>query len=148
VYIFQLSICRPLYQQYRVSPEQVDLCQRYVDESTNSVFYLVPSAHEAGLFYLVTWDRNHGCFGCTCPAMNPPTDEHGYFLYSPRSCWHVRAALVHAMQYAELKRGEAEAQAMRVAYHNDHPTEYSEVEIKTAQERYSPRPFCLLKGGE
>jgi hypothetical protein len=123
-----------LYHEYRVAPEQVDACQRYVDESTNTVFYLVPSASEAGLFYKVEWNRNFHRFSCQCKA-----NQNGM------SCWHIRAVLVHATQFAEIKRAEAEAQAMRVAYHNDHPTEPTEAEIKAAQERYCPRPFTILK---
>jgi hypothetical protein len=130
-----------IYQQYRVTPGQVDLCQRYVDEAPNSVFYLVPSAHEAGLFYKVEWNRQYSRFSCQCKA-----NREGM------SCWHVRACLVHATQYAEAKRGEVEAEA-RIADEKAEyerlllvpPTRPSEKEVRAACKRNESKPFSILR---
>jgi hypothetical protein len=123
-----------IYQQYRVTPEQVDACSRWIDEQAKTVLYLVPSSSDPELTYHVTWDKSHNRSACDprCRA-----NQHGVL------CWHIRAAQVHATPYAEAKRAEAEAEAMRIAYANQHPYLWSESAIQAAQERYAPHPFSL-----
>ncbi len=133
-----------IFQEYRVTPEQVESCQRYIAEVTNQVFYLVPSAHEVGTYYRVNWDLNHGRFGCQCKA-----SANGM------NCWHVRAAIVSATQYAEAKRAETEAaariareteeaaQAARVQ--NARPYRPSQKAVAKACKRNAYEGFSLLK---
>lgn len=133
-----------IYQEYRVSEEQVDACQRYVDEQANTVFYLIPSATQAGLFYRVAWNLNHARFSCQCKA-----NQNGM------GCWHIRAAIVAATQYAEEKRAEAEA-ALRIAQEQEQAAQAERVQnarpyrparraVEKAIKRCEPKGFSLLR---
>jgi hypothetical protein len=132
---------KSIYEQYRVTPEQVDLCQRYIDEATNTVFYLVPSASEAGLYYKVEWNRDFGRFSCQCRA-----NREGM------SCWHCRAVVVHATQDANAIRAEAEAaermreeEAERERVQNARPYRPSTKAVRRDQERCQSQGFSLLR---
>src|SRR5205809_1395878 len=92
---------------YEVTEEQLDACTRVINEQTRETFYLVQSASDPEKVYKVTYNMTHHCLSCTCPAMNPPTDELGYAKYMPRICWHIRAVDKHNRQYHELKKAEA-----------------------------------------
>jgi hypothetical protein len=133
-----------IYQEYRVTPEQVDSCTRYVDEATNVVFYLIPSATTVGTFYRAAWNKNFARFSCECKANQ-----------SGMNCWHVRAALVAARLYADAKRDEAEA-AARIAQEQEQAAMQERVNsarpyrparrlVEKACKRNEPKGFSLLR---
>jgi hypothetical protein len=136
---------KSLYETYRVKPEEVDLATRFVD-SAGDVLYVVRSRTDPHKEYIVHFDRQHNALSCTCPAMNPPTDEQGFFKWSPTGCWHTRAAICAATIYANLVRGKAEEEAtqLRIAFADLAPYEYSEAEIDAAIERNRPCGFSLF----
>ncbi len=143
-----------------VTQEQLDRCSRIYDESHNhEVFYLVENSRgdvddEGNIIeYTVRYLKGKG-LTCTCPAGNPPCDEHGFFKYAPRMCWHIRAAVAHAVLYRHERQEQAQIEsyvrqgvdretAMRVTY--SQPTQYKEAQVKQAQERCQRKPFSILR---
>ena len=136
---------------YGPTEEQIDACTRVIDEKTHETFYIVQSATDPTVTYQVRYCKAHNCLSCTCPAMNPPTDEHGFFKYAPRTCWHVRAVTAHSRQYITAKKAEAiarkrqEEEEMLARVLNAKPFNYTEAEIQRDLKRYQPHAFSLLR---
>ncbi len=97
-----------------VTGEQLDACTRVIDEARREVFYIVASATDPDVTYQVRYNKQYKVLSCTCLAMNPPTDEQGYFKYAPRPCWHVRAVVEHNRQFKAAKKAEAQARARQL----------------------------------
>src|SRR6266516_3181852 len=125
-----------------ITPEQLDKTHRI--EHNGEIFYLVENSRgdvddEGNVIeYRVSYDKAHKCLTCTCPAGNPPSDEHGYLKYSPRTCWHLRVVIAHVQSLRQENKARAQIDlyvqqgfdletSMRVAYAK--PTEYSEAQV-------------------
>jgi len=131
-------------KSYGVTPEQIDACDRYVHENTGEVFYLVKSATTDGVYYRVTWNKQYRCLACTCQAAQ-----------TSLGCWHRRAVREANQQYRKAKQAEQVAQERQAQEHaamlarieaaNQHPTVYTEAEIKAAQYLNQPNEFKLLR---
>jgi len=132
---------KSINEQYRVSDEQLDAAQRFVNCATREVLYIVKSASEVGREYKVTWNKQFGRFQCECKAS-----------HNGMCCWHVRSALANEMLYQQAKRDEEEA-AKRIAEEKAEmerlmmvpPTRPSEKAVKAAIKRNRPQGFSLLR---
>jgi len=132
---------KSINEEYRVSDEQLDAAQRFVNCATKQVIYVVKSASDPDTQYIVKWDRNHSRFGCECKA-----SQVGM------CCWHVRSSLANEMLYQQAKRDE-EAAAIRIAEEKAEmerlmmvpPTRPSEKAVKAAIKRNRPQGFSLLR---
>ena len=126
-----------------VTQEQLDKCTRIYDENhNNEVFYLVENSRgdvddEGNIIeYTVRYLKGKG-LTCTCPAGNPPADEHGFFKYAPRMCWHIRAAVAHAVLYRQERCEQSQIESYvrqgvdRETY--SQPTQYPEAQVKRDQ---------------
>ncbi len=139
-----------------VTPEQIDRCHRILNENTGETFYMVES--ESGAFdedgnlieYTVRFIRGRG-FTCTCPA-----GRQGFRNCAHGTCKHCRWATAHAAQYKTEQAKQAVIThlvdqgcdfdtAARILYANEHPFQYSELEVKRAQERNQREAFSILR---
>jgi hypothetical protein len=105
-------------KSHEVTPDQLDACMRVIDGQTNEVFYRVASQTDFEKTYTVRAvkgaDGKH-YLTCTCPAGSPPVNANGSLQWSPRPCWHKRAASAHADEYKALEQARAEREARREA---------------------------------
>lgn len=96
--------------RYKVTDEQLAKSHRIFDEASNEVFYRVENskgevdAEGSVIEYTVRYTQEHG-FTCTCEA-----GKNG-FLYAPKRCWHVRAAVHHSQLYKQERKQIAEREA-------------------------------------
>ena len=114
-----------------VTQEQIDACTRVIDEAKHEVFYLVATATGPNVTYQVHYNTQYSRFTCTCKAG-----------YNGFTCWHLRAAIQHATDYANAKRAEQEAQERERQERRLRPTSAS---IARDAQRFAPRAFSLLK---
>lgn len=72
--------------------ENAAAISKVYDKSGKPLGYLVPSDHQNGTYYQVTWDAGEIAWRCTCPA-----GQHG------KSCRHSRgvSSLVAAQMEAK-----------------------------------------------
>jgi len=142
----------------KVSQTQIDKARRI--EHNGEIHYLVENSKgnldENGevIEYTVRYDKAHKCITCTCPAMNPPTDANGFLKYAPRMCWHIPAAVAHAVLYRQERREQSQIEsyvrqgvdretATRVVYAKG--ASYTEAQVKQAQQRNERKPFSILR---
>src|SRR5450759_3415491 len=77
-----------IYTIYRVTAAMVALAHRFINESSNRVFFKVESASEVGTEYTVYYNRELKHLVCDCKAGQVGTP-----------CWHKRAASASAAEY-------------------------------------------------
>jgi len=137
-----------LSQQFRVTGEQIDACQRFIDEATGEVFYIVRSASRPDRQYKVTWNKQYNVVQCdkACEA-----SSHA------QNCWHRRAVMAAETLYRQQKRDEAAARERRLLEEEaNRQAEYQALMARpayrpsrTAVERATrcnqPKPFSLLR---
>ncbi len=125
---------------YGITPEQLDACTRVIDEKTGEVFYIVQSASDPTVSYQVRYSKQFNRLSCQCKG-----NQKG------RTCWHLRAALMHSREYAELKKAEDAARKRQEEEEtlkrvmNAKPAHYTEEEIQRDLKRYAPHPFSILR---
>ncbi|SRR6266446_5576430 len=73
---------------YQVTVEQVDACNRVINNTTHKVFYQVQSASDASVEYHVEFNTQHHVLQCNCKAGS-----------EGNNCWHKRAALAAEQEY-------------------------------------------------
>lgn len=131
---------------YSVSQAQLDKC--HLTEKDGRYYYVVESQTTEGVQYDCKYNRQHGCFTCTCKAG-----------IEGRACWHKRAAMASLTLYKQEVKARREAEARKVEatpeYHEEHSEWSAEVAKAAAREakavkRYGSRAyegntFSLLK---
>lgn len=132
-----------IYETYNVTFEQVQACERLINESTRRSYYVVASSQNDGTEYTVYFDTTHKVLICTCAA-----SQNG------RSCWHKRAVQAHV---AELKANrkalheKEEAEAMReIDAENVRDALHIEQHERDAvaldgENAYNRKPFSFLR---
>jgi len=127
-------------KKYSVTPEQLDMVTRVINENTGETFYLCQSATDITVTYQIRYNKHFNRLSCTCKA-----NQNGH------TCWHIRAVVEHNRQYHDLKKAEALAQKrlaeqeMLQRVINAQPFQPSEAAVQRDLKRYAPRPFSLLR---
>ncbi|MFL5591043.1 MAG: hypothetical protein ACJ8DI_25795 [Ktedonobacteraceae bacterium] len=133
-----------------VTQEQIDRCHRILHENTGETFYQVESESDPTKEYEVHFIKGRG-FTCTCPA-----GASGFHHCSKGTCKHCRWAVAHAVQFRQEQAKQSEINhlidqgcdfdtAARILAANEHPFQYSELEVKRAQQANQARPFSILR---
>jgi hypothetical protein len=79
----------------QVSASQIGRCTKVYDFQLRANIYMVLSERDDLTEYRVTYDKQHGCFCCTCPS-----GENGFYNVKHPSgvCKHVRWAVACAQE--------------------------------------------------
>lgn len=121
-------------EQYNVTQEQIDRCDRITDYSRHKVFYQVESQTDSTLVYHVEYSNAHHVLTCTCKA-----GQYGI------PCWHKRAALAAEEVYKQeiaQRRAEQEQIERDEAYQFEqmlHDLEESQAELEAYQAELDKR---------
>ena len=115
---------------FAVTQEQIDACERVIDETNHQVFYIVASTSNPGTHYKVIYNRQFGCLQCLPFDGEPcPASVKGL------TCWHKRAALAAEAEYKALKRAERQAEQRQVEATEQYQQEQLQFTIEVASRK-------------
>lgn len=132
-----------IYTTYNVTFEQVQACERLINDTTRRSYYVVASSKNDGTEYTVYFDTAHKMLVCVCPA-----GQRGI------GCWHKRAVMAHNAEYHANRKAlqekeeteamrEIDAENMRDALHiEQHERDAVALDGETA---YTRKPFQFLR---